>query len=79
MRLMCPRREASLFIWGLCCELYVGVKGIKVGEELLGVFCLVDDKGVIHIPQQILRGLGAVLNAQALKSSMNRLATKWLL
>ena len=48
---MCPRRGGLLVHLGLCCELYVEVKGIKVGEELLGVLCLVDDKGVIHIPK----------------------------
>ena len=33
-------------------------KGIKVGKELLGVFCLVDTKGVIHVPKPNPRGVG---------------------
>ena len=40
-----------MFSGGLCSELYLGVKGIKVGEQLLGVFCHVDDKVVIHVPK----------------------------
>ena len=31
---------------------------MKVGEELLDVFCLVDDKGVIHMPKPDPGGLG---------------------
>ena len=27
------------------------VEGIEVGEKFLGVFYLVDDKGVIHVPK----------------------------
>ena len=52
----------------------MGVKGIKVGKEMLDVFCLVDNKGVIHILNQTT-GVGEVLKTLALKSSMNRLAT----
>ena len=43
---------------GLHCELYVGVKGINMGKELLGVFGLVDNKSVIHIPKPNLGGGG---------------------
>ena len=51
---MSKKGRGAYSLGGLCCELYVvyaGVKGITVVEELLGVFCLVDDKGVIHIPK----------------------------
>ena len=47
--------------WGLHCELYVGVEGIKVGKELLVVFCLVDNKSVIYIPKQNPGSLGRFL------------------
>ena len=30
---------------------YMWVRGIDMLEELLGMFCLLDDKGVIHIPE----------------------------
>ena len=40
-----------MLVRDLSCELYVGIEGIKVGKELLGVFCLLDDKSVIHIPK----------------------------
>ena len=41
----------------------LGVKGVKVGKELLGEFCLVENKGVIHIPKPNPGGLGEVLKA----------------
>ena len=44
----------------LCCELQVRVERIKVGEKLLGVFCLVDNKGVINIPKPDPGGRGGV-------------------
>ena len=63
----------------LCCELYKGVGGIKVDEELFGVFCLVDNEGVIHVSKPDPGGKGEVLMALASKSSMSRLATKVLM
>ena len=47
-----------------------------MGKELLGVFCFMNKKGIIDMYlSQILGGLGEVLRALALKSSVNRLAT----
>ena len=59
-KLMCPRWGGSLLFGVHCCELYMGVGGIKVDEELLDVFCLVDSIGVFHI-SRILEGLGRCL------------------
>ena len=50
-----------------------------MGEELLGIFFLVDNKGVIHVPKPDPVRLGKVLRALASKFSMNRLATKGLM
>ena len=36
---------------GLGCELYIGIERIKVDKELLGVFCLMNNKGVILKPK----------------------------
>ena len=49
--LVCPGSVGFLVHWGLYYELYVGVKGIKVGGEMLDLFILVDNKGVIHVPK----------------------------
>ena len=40
---------SSLVIFGS--ELDVWFQGVDVLEELWTMFCLLDDKGVIHIPQ----------------------------
>ena len=46
---------------------------------MLGVFCLVDDKGVIHLPKLDTARVEAVLMALASKSSINMFATKGLM
>ena len=56
----------------------MGVQAIKVGEELLGVFCIADNAGIIHVPNPDPVGLGQVLRVLTVKSSMNRLATEGL-
>ena len=76
---MCQKGEGSLLVGVLCCEVNMGFEGIKVGEKLLGVFCLVDNKGVILVPKPDHGGLGDVLRALASKSSMNRMATKGIM
>ena len=50
-----------------------------MGKELLGVFCLVDNKGVIHTPEPNPGMLGEVLMTLALKSSINRMANPGLM
>ena len=47
-----------MFTGGLCCKLYVGVERFTVGEELLGMFHLVDDKDVINVPKPDAGGIG---------------------
>ena len=39
-----------MLVRGLSSKLYVGIERIKVGKELLGVFCLMNNKCVIHVP-----------------------------
>ena len=68
-----------MLVRGLSCKLYVRIEGIKVGKELLGVFCLINNKGVIHAPKQDPWGFGEVLSSLASKSSIKRLATKGLM
>ena len=46
-----------------------------MGEELFGMFCLLDDKGVIHIPEPDPGRIEGSAMALASKSSINRLAT----
>ena len=67
-----------MFTEGICCELYVGVKGIKVAEELLDVSALWMTQISSMYLSQILGGLRAVLMALTSKSFMNRLVTKGL-
>ena len=44
----------------VCSELYVRVNGVDVLEELVAVFCLLGDRGVIHIPEpQSWGGVGS--------------------
>ena len=61
LKLRCLRKGGILVDWGLHCELNVGVKGIKVDKELLGMFCLVDNKSVIYVPKPNPGGLGRCL------------------
>ena len=68
-----------MLVRGLSCKLYVRIEGIKVGKELLGMLCLMNNKGVIHIPKQILGGIGEIFRALTLKSSINRLTTTELM
>ena len=46
-----------------------------MGKELLGVICLMNNKGVLHIPKPDSDWDGEVLKVLASKSSINRLAT----
>ena len=41
------------------CDLDMWVNGIDVLEELLNMFCLIDDKGVIYIPEPQPRCFGS--------------------
>ena len=41
--------DTPIYIIHMICKYMI--KGIKVGQELLGVFCLVDNKSVILIPK----------------------------
>ena len=50
--------EGSLLARGLSCKMYVGIEGIKVGKELLGLFYLMNNKGVIHIHEPDPRWAG---------------------
>ena len=43
---------------GFHCELHVWVLVVDVLKKFLAVFCLVDDKGVIHKPEAEERGVG---------------------
>ena len=52
------------------------VNGINVVEKLLAMFCLLDYKGVTHIPEPRPGRLGVVLMTLDLMSSMNRLVIK---
>ena len=47
-------------IWFHHCELYVRVLCVDVVKKLLTVFCLLDDKGVIHKPEPQVGGGGSV-------------------
>ena len=60
-----------------CCKLYVGVKGIKVGEKMLGVFCLVDDKGVILVPNPYPGRIGANTNGSGLEVLHEQVSYQW--
>ena len=40
-----------ILIWFLHCELYVWVLCVDMVKKVLAVFCLLDDKGVIHKPE----------------------------
>ena len=60
-------------------ELYMEVNGINVLEELLAVFCLLDDKGVIHIPKPKSGWIGGSVHALDSNTSMNRLSTTGLM
>ena len=62
----------------LSCKLYVEIKGIEESKELLGTFCLMNNQAIIHVLKPD-PGLGEVLAALALKSSINRLATTGLM
>ena len=53
--------------------------GIDVLEELMTVFCLLDDKSVIYIPDPMIWCWCAELTALMLNSSMNRLAMRGLM
>ena len=66
-----------MFVRGLRCELYVGVKEIEVGEELLGVFCLVDDKGVIHIPEPYPWRIGGGADGSGFKVLLTQVSYQW--
>ena len=68
-----------MLVRGLSCKLYVDIEGIKVGKELLGVFCLLNNKGVVYEPKPDPRGLGEALKALTLKFSINRLAMTGLI
>ena len=67
-----------MFTGGLCCELYVWVEGMKVGEILLGMLCLVDDKGVIHVLKPDPGRIGGGADGSGFEIHINRLATKRL-
>ena len=55
------------------------VNGINVLEELIDMLCLLDDKGVIHIPEPKPGWTGDSADDLASISSMNRLATRGLI
>ena len=41
----------TIFFWIFHSELYAGVYRFEVLEELVAMFCLLDNKGIIHIPK----------------------------
>ena len=55
------------------------VNGIDVLEELLAMFFLLDEKGVIYIPEQQPGCIREVLMALDSNTSMNRLPTRGLM
>ena len=50
----------------------VRIVGIKVCKELLGVFCLMNKKGIIHVPAPDPGWVGEVLMGLASKSSIKQ-------
>ena len=57
----------------------MGILEVDVLEELMAVLCLLDDKGVIHIPEPQAGRVGVELMALNSKSSMNRLVISGLM
>ena len=49
MKLKCPEKECNLCVWSLLGKLDVWGNGVNLLQKLCAVFCLLDDKGVIHI------------------------------
>ena len=45
----------------------MGNEGIKVGKKLLGVYCLINKKGVIHVPKPDVSTGGSCLSHAAVK------------
>ena len=62
---------------GISCELNMGIKRIKVVEELLGVFLLVDDKGVIHIPEWDPGRVGGSADGSGFKVLHEQVIYQW--
>ena len=70
--------KRPILTWFLHCELYAWILCVDVLQELLTVFCLLDDKSVINKcwPQV---GVWAVLRAFTSNSSMNMFAKRGLI
>ena len=67
-----------LNVWSLCGELTMWINGISMLKELLAMFCLMDDKKVIHIPEPKPGWMGEVLMVLHSNSFMNNLTAKGL-
>ena len=75
----CVPRYGTILLGVLSSKLDVWVQEVDVLEELMTVFCLLDDNGVIHIPEPHVGRVGAELMALTLNFSMNQSAISGLM
>ena len=53
MKVKCPEKEWDHLHQGFLVELNVLVYGVDVLLKMIVVFCLLDDKDIIHIPKPL--------------------------